>query len=108
MNRNLIIVSLIFCVLLVFGLGGFLIHTVISRNNSNQNAVTSQVKARQATTRDSFAGREQDAINIVRNYKVLKPEYIDGLMASKKEGKPLEAEFGLVTIDSLVEQNFLD
>ncbi len=108
MNRNLIIVSLIFCVLLVFGLGGFLIHTVISRNNSNQNAVTSQVKARQATTRDSFAGREQDAINIVRNYKVLKPEYIDGLMASKKEGKPLEAEFGLVTIDSLVEQHFLE
>ncbi len=108
MNRNLIIGALIFAGLLVIGLGGFLVYTLATRSNANQLSAVEQINARKAIARDPFAGREQDAINIVRNYKVLKPEYIDGLMESKKSGKPLEVEFGLVTIDSLVEQQFLE
>jgi hypothetical protein len=108
MNRNLIIGALIFAGLLVIGLGGFLVYTLATRSNANQLSAVEQVNARKSIARDPYAGREQDAINIVRNYKVLKPEYIDGLMESKKSGKPLEVEFGLVTIDSLVEQQFLE
>ena len=108
MNRNLIIGALIFAGLLVIGLGVFLIHTLATRVNANQMSAMEQINARKAIARDPFAGREQDAINIVRNYTVLNPEYIDGLMESKKSGKPLEVEFGLVTIESLVEQQFLE
>ena len=108
MDRKVIIAALVFAILLVCGLGGFLAYTIATRSSGQQTMVAEQVKPRQALARDIFAGREQDAINMVRNFKVLNPEYIDALMESKKTGKAPDVEYSKVTIDSLVEQQFLE
>ncbi|MBQ9394679.1 MAG: hypothetical protein IJU23_04070, partial [Proteobacteria bacterium] len=86
MNRNVVIVLIVICGVIVLVLGGALIYVICARNSGSQTDITAQKTSDRIIVRDKFSGREKDAINIVRNYKVQKPEYIDALMEHQKSG----------------------
>lgn len=71
-------------------------------------AAVETAKVRTTVLKDKWAGNEQTAIDIVKNFQVLSPEYVDAFAESKASGKPLEMEKSKVTIESLVNQNFLE
>ncbi|MBQ9816568.1 MAG: hypothetical protein IJM59_03745 [Proteobacteria bacterium] len=109
MNRTLIIVFLCIAIVIVLGLGTWLGFLIIARTSNTQTMVMANVAAKtEISIPDKFAGREKDAIEIVQNYNVWKPEYIDALIEHKTSGKEVDVAAGKVTIQSLVESQFLE
>lgn len=108
MNRNVAIILLIVFVVVVLGLGGLLAYVVSARNAGNNQNIELQVTKNRIVVKDKYAGQELKAIDIVRNYKVQKPEYIDALYQKIKNGTEINVEPGMVTIDSLVENQLLE
>lgn len=110
MNRKLIIVALVVVIVALLGLAGTMAYRIASKSNSGQdNSGTEQAAVYKAVAPDPFAGRENDAIDIVRSYKVFAPAYIDAVYDAVKNSRPVgDVPMERVTVDSLVESQFLE
>lgn len=108
MNRNVVIVLIIVCVVVVLVLGGILIYMLNARSAGAISDSSVKKTSERIIVRDKFSGLEKDAINIVRNFKVQKPDYIDALMENQKTGAKIKVSPEEVTIDSLVESQLLE
>lgn len=108
MNRNVAYILLTVAIVVVLGLAGFLIYLLNARSADSLPEDTGAKKARTYVSLDPYAGRDQDAIDIVKNLRVISPDYIDAVEENRKDNKPIEVEFSRVTVDSLVEQQFLE
>ena len=108
MKRNAIILVLVVSVILVLGLGGTLVYLISQRSVNTQGSALERIQKRAPVVLDKFAGKEQEAIEIVKNFAVMNPEYIDAFMEHRKNPKVVLPEADTVTIESLVEKNFLE
>ena len=108
MNRTILIIILSIAIVAVLGLGGFLVKLIMDRNAPIENAAIEQVQARKPLPIDKYANMNAKAIDIVKNYKVLTPEYVDAYAEAKEKGIANTVEKGSITINELVEQQFLE
>ena len=108
MSRNVIIIILVASILVVLGLGGALGYIIYSRSNSNVVQDMEQIKSRKYLIQDKFAGREAEAIEIVKKFQVLDPKYMDAVIEHKKSGAEINVRKKRVTIESLVNKQFLE
>lgn len=109
MNRKALIISLILACLVSLLLVGLIAIQVAQRQESDQQGITAEDVQRKAfQTGDPFANRELDAIELVQKYKVLSPEYIAAYDEAQKSGKAPSVDPSYVTIESLVENDFLE
>lgn len=109
MNRKALIISLIVACLVSLLLVALIVVQVVKRQSSGQEGITAEDVQRKAfQTGDPFANRESDAIEIVQEYKVLSPEYIDAFDEAQKSGKAPSTEPSYVTIETLVEDGYLE
>ena len=108
MKRTSLIVFLIIAIFVILGLGGFLVKLILDRRAPNDNTAIEQIQKRKPIPKDKYAGMEDKAIEIVKNYKVLTPEYVDAFAAAKESGTPNTVEKGSITINELVDQQFLE
>lgn len=109
MNRNFAIIFIAVVITLVLGLGSYLVYSLMSRGADSEDDGY-RMQARQHVIPDPYAGREQEAINIVKTLEVISPDYIDAVAEQKANhsDKPIDVAFSRVTIDSLVEAQFLE
>ena len=108
MNRTALIVFLSIAIIVILGLGGFLVKLIIDRNAPIENTAIEQVQKRKSFAKDKYANMEDTAIEIAKNYKVINPEYIDAYAEAKAEGKANTVEKSTITINELVDQQFLE
>ncbi|MBQ4359471.1 MAG: hypothetical protein II767_04375 [Proteobacteria bacterium] len=108
MNRKTIYAIVIATVVVVLALVGVLAFMLSQRSTSSSLLNMEQVQRRKPMVKDKYAGMDQEAIKIVQDYEVYKPEYIDALVEHMKTKKPIGMEPSRVTINELVEQQFLE
>lgn len=110
MNRTTIIVLIIVTCIILAALSGYIGYKIIMKQQKVTTSVTAeQIQAHKPVISDIFAGREEDAIRIVKQHKVLSPEYMDAYAKAKEEGtSTAELEKKMVTIEELVNQQFLE
>ncbi len=108
MDRKVLFVLIAVCLVLFLGLGGAFVYFSMNMGGDTEDVVVEAVRKRPTLLRDPFAGRENDAINIVKNFQVWKPDYIDALVEFKNSGKSVTVAQEKVTIDSLVETQFME
>ncbi|MBO5753985.1 MAG: hypothetical protein J6S69_09930, partial [Proteobacteria bacterium] len=108
MNRNVAYGLLIGAIALVLALVGVLIWLLQARSADSSLLNSGAQKARTYVSLDPHAGRDQEAIDIVKTLRVISPEYIDAVEENKKSNKEIDVEFSRVTVDSLIEQQFLE
>lgn len=108
MNRNVAYGLLIGAIALVLALVGVLIWLLQARSADSSSLNSGAQKARTYVSLDPHAGRDQEAIDIVKTLRVISPEYIDAVEENKKSNKEIDVEFSRVTVDSLIEQQFLE
>lgn len=110
MNRSIVIVVLVALIVCLVGAGGVMLYNMkvgsssfVDMGDSAQGALYKAVEP------DVFAGRDKEAIEVVRNYKVFAPEYIDAVHEALKNGRAnVDVEMKQQTIDELVEAQFLE
>ena len=110
MNRNIIIVVLIVLIVASLGATGVMVYNMTTKSNSLGNVVgDNQAALYKVAEPDAFAGRDKEAIDVVRNYKVLAPEYIDAVHDAIANGRSnVDVEMKQESIDDLVESQFLE
>lgn len=109
MNRKIVIIALTCLIVFLLATGGVLLWKVINRETSSSEQAGAQaVKQYNPQAVDIYAGRDQDAIDIVRNYKVLSPEFVDAVYNARKNHTAVEVPAEMVTLESLVESQFLE
>ncbi len=107
MNRSILIIILIVGFVLILGLGGLLVVKLNTHSTGAVSNLTSKFAQNELQIADPYANREDDAINIVKNTKVLSPDYIEAYAQAKAEGKPLSMEPTYQTIEELVNNKLL-
>ena len=108
MNRTVLIVIITIAMVATLCVSGYVVKLIIDRSSGNQVTAVEQVQRRKPVLKDKWAGMEEKAIEIVRQYQVINPEYVDAYAEARSEGKPLTVEKSFVTIDSLVDKQFLE
>lgn len=110
MNRNIIIVVLIALIVASLGATGVMVYNMTTKSNSLGNVVgDNQAALYKVAEPDAFAGRDKEAIDVVRNYKVFAPEYIDAVHEAIANGRSnVDVEMKQESIDDLVESQFLE
>ncbi|MBQ9242606.1 MAG: hypothetical protein IJ165_05195 [Proteobacteria bacterium] len=108
MNRKNLYAIVAVTVIIVLALCGGLVYLLSQRSTNASLYTMEQVTRRKPVVKDKFAGKEQEAIKIVQEYEVYKPDYVDALVEHIKSKKPINVELSRVTINELVEQQFLE
>ena len=110
MNRKILIFIIVVGVILIALVGTLIGIKLINRSAVSTGSMTAdQVENSGIVVRDKYANREDDAINIVKNFKVYAPDYIDAYAKAKENGENTAAlEPKMVTIESLVEDKLLE
>ena len=87
-----------------------MVYNMTTKSNSLGNVVgDNQAALYKVAEPDAFAGRDKEAIDVVRNYKVLAPEYIDAVHDAIANGRSnVDVEMKQESIDDLVESQFLE
>ena len=79
MDRKFIYIGFALGLFLILGLGGTLIYKLATSSGCQDIAEMDTVKRHVPLIADPYAGREADAIDIIQQYEVWIPEYIEAL-----------------------------
>ena len=110
MNRKVLIAIIIVGIVLIAVVSTLIGIKLINRSAVSTGSMTAdQVANNEIIVGDKYANREEDAIKIVKNFKVYSPEYIDAYAKAKENGSSTsDLEANKVTIESLVEAQHLE
>ncbi len=108
MNRKALIIILVVGIVLILSVAAILVIRISSHSTTAVSNLTSKLVENQIIIADPYANRENDAIEIVKNLKVLSPDYVDAYAKAKANGKNTAGiERTYMTIEELVNQKLL-